>query len=97
MTDPKRDSEANRYLTKSIHEKTDDTRLQVERIRWENNETGTVSVKTKIQIHESSFVDNEPVIIHTGIRNPGESKSCLDKDVLDAIADNWPVDHQEKE
>ena len=93
MTDKEKDSKANKKLTGLLRDRCGDQNLRVELIRWDDYDAGTVRVQVQRTLGLSSFMEFPPIIMASRIAtDPIVRKSCLDDDVIMAIADNFPCE-----
>jgi hypothetical protein len=92
MTDAAKDSMANGKLTSALHENGLDSRVRITRIRWSGVGPGSVRVEVGVDHADGSHTTVTPVEVNPYEGStPPKVKSCLDTDVLDAVALRFPI------
>lgn len=93
MTDPARDSRANKRLAKLLQEKCREWRLRVNRIRPSAPNQSSVEVEVQLDLNDYSFQRFNPVTVNLNPSlNVGQGRSCLDDQIIDAIGKEFPCD-----
>lgn len=92
MANVAREREANASLTAEVRSKWGDPRVRVMRIRWATGGPagGVIEVELQRDLSDTSFEKIKDVRVQTAGAPWRERKSCLDPDVLRAIADALP-------
>jgi hypothetical protein len=86
-----RDSSANRYLTDRIRKRCQDNMLRVMRVRWTPMKANSIDVEAQRDLPHGRFQPLATVSVTLdSALNLGPPMSCLDENVLNAIAEAFP-------